>query len=114
MGLKCKPSSEPLHISVNAFSVLRLYPAPSGPNNLLGISLPPAPGASRVVSLVGEREFCIDNLLFQIHFIIEMIWRTGLALWEFPLSTRRWPVGKIECVLLLLCTTKSILSRRTH
>jgi len=30
-----------------------------------------------------EREFFIDNLLFRIHFIIEMIWRTGLAPWEF-------------------------------
>jgi hypothetical protein len=28
--------------------------------------------------------------------------------------TRRWPVGKIECVLLLFCTTKIIVSRHTH
>ena len=36
---------------------------------------------------------------------------------SLPLSrapTRRWPVGKIGCVLLLFCTTKSILSRHTH
>ena len=26
-----------------------------------------------------EREFFIDNLLVRIHFIIEMIWWTGLA-----------------------------------
>jgi len=25
----------------------------------------------------------IDNLLVRIHFIIEMIWWTGLAPWEF-------------------------------
>jgi len=33
-----------------------------------------------------EREFFIDNLLIQIHFIIEMILWTGLAPWEveFP------------------------------
>ena len=31
----------------------------------------------------GERESFIDNLLVRIHFIIEMIWWTGLAPWEF-------------------------------
>ena len=30
-----------------------------------------------------EREFFIENLLVRIHFIIEMIWWTGLAPWEF-------------------------------
>ena len=30
-----------------------------------------------------EREFLIDNLLVRIHVIIEMIWWTGLAPWEF-------------------------------
>jgi len=30
-----------------------------------------------------EREFFIDNLLVRIHLIIEMIWWTGLATWEF-------------------------------
>ena len=30
-----------------------------------------------------EREFFIVNLLVRIHFIIEMIWWTGLAPWEF-------------------------------
>ena len=29
------------------------------------------------------REFCIDNLLVRIHFIIVMIRWTGLAPWEF-------------------------------
>jgi len=29
------------------------------------------------------REFFIDNLLVRIHFIIVMIWWTGLAPWEF-------------------------------
>ena len=37
-------------------------------------------------SLARERELCIDNLLVRIHFIIEIIWWTGLAPWEseFP------------------------------
>ena len=30
-----------------------------------------------------EREFCIDNLLVRIHFIIVMVGWTGLAPWEF-------------------------------
>jgi len=30
-----------------------------------------------------EREFFIDNLLVRIHFILVMIWWTGLAPWEF-------------------------------
>ena len=36
-----------------------------------------------VRSIPPEREFFIDNLLVRIHFIIEMIWWTGLAPWEF-------------------------------
>ena len=27
----------------------------------------------------GQREFCIDNLLVRIHFIIEIIWWTGVS-----------------------------------
>jgi hypothetical protein len=34
----------------------------------------------------GERELFVDNLLVRIHFIIEMIWWTGLAPWEFELK----------------------------
>ena len=30
-----------------------------------------------------EREFFVDNLLVLIHFVIEIIWWTGLAPWEF-------------------------------
>ena len=33
--------------------------------------------------MAAEREFFIDNLLVRIHFIIVMIWWTGLAPWEF-------------------------------
>ena len=33
-----------------------------------------------------EREFFIDSLLVRIHFIIEMIWWTGLAPWEFEFA----------------------------
>ena len=36
-------------------------------------------------SLRAEREFFTDNLLVRIHLIIEMIWWTGLAPWEFEL-----------------------------
>jgi len=32
---------------------------------------------------LSERDFFIDNLLVQTHFIIQMIWWTGLAPWEF-------------------------------
>jgi len=32
---------------------------------------------------VAVREFFIDNLLVRINFIIEMVWWTGLAPWEF-------------------------------
>ena len=35
---------------------------------------------------LNERDFFIDNLLVQIHFIIEMIRWTGLAPWEFEFS----------------------------
>ena len=38
--------------------------------------VPPGPPAS-------ERQFFIENLLVQIHFIIVMIRWTGLAPWEF-------------------------------
>ena len=30
-----------------------------------------------------DRELFIDNLLVRVRFIIEMIWWTGLAPWEF-------------------------------
>ena len=35
------------------------------------------------------RELFLDNLVVRIHFIVEIIWWTGLALWEveFPLSS---------------------------
>ena len=39
--------------------------------------------AGRGDGTVREREFFIDNLLVRIHFIIEMIWWTGLVPWEF-------------------------------
>ena len=38
------------------------------------------PGVAR------EREFFIDNLLVRVHFILVMIWWTGLAPWEFEFS----------------------------
>jgi len=42
-----------------------------------------APPLPRRPHLTIEREFCIDNLLVRIHFIIVMIRWTGLAPWEF-------------------------------
>jgi len=36
-----------------------------------------------------EREFCIDNLLVRIHFIIVMVRWAGLAPWEFEFPGRR-------------------------
>ena len=49
-----------------------------------------------------EKEFFIDNLLVRIHFIIEMIWWTGLAPWRlefrFPGSLMYLPsTGGIYC-----------------
>jgi len=38
-----------------------------------------------------EREFFIDNLLVRIHFIIEMIWWTGLAMFLTPQTLERSP-----------------------
>jgi hypothetical protein len=35
----------------------------------------------------GERELFIHNLMVRIHFIIEIIWSTGLAPWEFEYAT---------------------------
>jgi hypothetical protein len=32
--------------------------------------------------LHSENEFFVDNLLVRIHFLIVMIWWTGLAPWE--------------------------------
>ena len=36
--------------------------------------------------ILAERKFFSDNLLVRIHFIIEMIWWTGLAPWEFEFT----------------------------
>ena len=33
--------------------------------------------------ICSDREFFIDSLLVRIHFIIEIIWWTGLEPWEF-------------------------------
>ena len=44
-----------------------------------------------------EREFFIDNLLVRIYLIIEMIWLTGLAPWEFEFP---FPGSRISAFLL--------------
>ena len=43
-----------------------------------------------------EREFVIDNLLGRIHLIIEMMWWTGLAPWEFVRNAERQPYMRIH------------------
>ena len=35
--------------------------------------------------MLAREKICIDILLVRIHFIIEMIWWTGLAPWEFEI-----------------------------
>jgi hypothetical protein len=44
------------------------------------------PLAHRLCHQPAERDFFIDTLLVRVHFIVEMIWWTGLAPWEceFP------------------------------
>ena len=51
-----------------------------------------------------QEDFFIDNLLFRIHVIIEMIWWTGLAPWEFELP---FPGGLISTFLAGPCTWDS-------
>ena len=48
----------------------------------------------------GEIEFFIDNLLVRTHFIIEMIWWTGLAPWEFEFL---FPGSLTYTFLVLTC-----------
>ena len=56
--------------------------------------------ASRVC-VSREREFFIDNLLVRLHFIAEMIQRTGLAPWvsELPLWLPATPEGSSHPLL---------------
>ena len=81
MSLTYEPSSEPLHIFVKQlkrFGVI-LDLSAGGISKLVPYS---RGGASKTIA---EREFFIDNLLVPIHFIIEMIWWTGLPPWKFVL-----------------------------
>ena len=54
-------------------------------------------GGRSLLPAAGEREFFIDNLLVRIRLIIEMIWWTGLALWEPEFS---FP-GSLTCTFLV-------------
>ena len=63
----------------------------------------PSPGA--------EREFFIDNLLVLVHFIIEMIWWTGLATLEFEFPFRG---SLISTFLLLSLFLLSAVSQRRY
>ena len=52
---------------------------------------PPPHWSHHPAGLAGiQREFCIDNSLVRIHFIIVMIRRTGLAPWEYASCTCSW------------------------
>ena len=51
-----------------------------------------------------EREFFIDNLLVRIHFIIEMIWWTGLAPREFEFLFPGSLTATFQAAQLLLLT----------
>ena len=62
-----------------------------------------------------EREFCIDNLLVRIHFIVEMIWWTGLAPWEVELTVEM-TTGRMPWTLpvpSIMITTRDIVARCT-
>ena len=54
-------------------------------------SVPRSPGrfpdpSTSFSNCAGERDFLIDYLLVRINFIIEKIWWTGLAPWEFAFT----------------------------
>ena len=49
----------------------------------VGPAMKPIPSSVNASVTCAERDFFIDNLLVRIHFIIEMIWWTGLAPREF-------------------------------
>ena len=74
-----EPASEPLHVCVKwLFSRGHLSAAI---NQNEAKRLASSPVAS--LEYLWEREFCIDNLLVRIHFIIVMIKKIGLAPWDF-------------------------------
>jgi len=65
------------------------------------------PAIDRYLAAGTERELFIDNLLVRINFIIEMIWWTGLAPWQFDLrmleySRRYMMLGR--CPLSIFCS----------
>ena len=80
--------------------VLRVFTCPF--RLLLGKSGPPWPHAtcrkSSMRHSCGEREFLIDNLLIQLHFIIVIIKWTDLAPWEFECSF----LGNLTSTFLVL------------
>jgi len=51
-----------------------------------------------------ERKFFVDSLLVRIHFIIEMVWWTGLAPWEFGFP---FPGSLISTFLVLRINPKA-------
>jgi len=88
MSLEYEPSLEPLHaarpwprVPVNGFRVEVLGFRGEDLGLRVGYH-----AREQTRAALREREFFIDNLLVRIHFIIEIIWWTGLAPWEFELS----------------------------
>ena len=67
-----------------------------------------------------EREFFIENLLVQIHSIIEMIWWTGLAPWEQTATAGASQPGERERKVgwgvdtSALCDEESVLHSAPH
>ena len=62
-----------------------------------------------------ERKICIDDLLVRTHFIIEMIWWTGLAPWEFEFPfpgslTSTFPCTAIHLIRMSTCIVTSVVS----
>jgi len=119
MSLKYDPASEPLHI----LETRDPNPEGAGPADAAGAVQAPQQGDAQLHPRLHfdrergrprypERVFSIDNLLVRIHLIVEMIWWTGLAPWEFefPFS------GSLVCTFLVLykLLNKETLHPRLH
>ena len=68
---------------------------------------------ARPLMAIRERELFIDNLLVRIHLIFEMIWRTGLAPWEFDLSCPGSLISTCIC-LPMICVTRHASHSPSH
>ena len=87
--------------------MLSKTPSPKHVNLCKSLTLNPNPGP-------GARELFVDNLLVRNHFIIVMIWWTGLAPWEFEFpfpgsltSTFLMAVDDLLALLRLACPSSN-------